>query len=863
MKKLALALSIMVLMGGCHGYVTAPIAVTIAPALPPNIDQGQTLQFTASLIGDTNHQGVTWSVTGPGCAGQACGTFSNVTSTSATYYAPASVSTNLNVLVTATSVAATTQTAMAAFSVSPRPSIVTSNLPVATPNYIYLFNFEGLGGVQPLNWSLASGALPAGLSLNSAGTITGTPTAGGTSKFTIKVTDSSGAPAGGISAQQTFSLTVAAVLSIPPALLPVGTVGTAYSATLPLVGGTPPFNWTLYSGDLPLGLVLQSNTGVISGTPTAQGSYSFTVEATDSGPIQQSYISSTFSIGITSSEPLKIRTTSLLDGTVGQPYQGQLVATGGAPPLVWSITNGGLPVGLVLNPTTGAISGTPTGTPGTYQFTVEASDTSSPPETSFQQLSITTNATAAACSSSGNNSLLVGQYAFSLRGYNDVGFLTVVGSFTADGNGNITAGEADSNGVLGPLNGNLITSASSYSVGADNRGCATFATPFGTFFTRFALGSISAGVAIQGRIIEFDNPSTSAYIASGQILQQNPSSFITALTGSYTLRTAGWDSSTSGRVACVGIVSGAKFEFSFLEQDCNDNGTVTNTTNTRTTTNTLVDIYTAADANGRGTGDLSVGQGTSNFAFYWVSNTQLLVINSDPSPAFSGEWDLEEVPVGNTSFNQASFNSNVAAYASGIGLSGAGGDVSIATETADGVSSVVTQLYRDVTGAWQDSTTTCTYSVIRIGRMTLSGNGCEALPPIFYLNALNTAFEVGTDPAIELGGFEPQTTGLTNASVAGTYFVGTSEVVSQSAQAEVGILSLTSGGILTSTSDTASTSSQAAGTAGSDTYSLNSDGTFSTGSSGGTTVGIAISGSRFVIVSNPTLTFPTLMIGQQ
>ena len=76
-------------------------------------------------------------------------------------------------------------------------------------------------------------------------------------------------------------------------------------------------------------------------------------------------------------------------------------------------------------------------------------------------------------------------------------------------------------------------------------------------------------------------------------------------------------------------------------------------------------------------------------------------------------------------------------------------------------------------------------------------------------------------------------------------------------------MTLTSNGIVTSISDVASTLAQTAGVAGSDTYNLNSDGTFSTGSSGGTTVGIAISGSKFVIVNNPTLTFPTLQIGQR
>jgi hypothetical protein len=79
----------------------------------------------------------------------------------------------------------------------------------------------------------------------------------------------------------------------------------------------------------------------------------------------------------------------------------------------------------------------------------------------------------------------------------------------------------------------------------------------------------------------------------------------------------------------------------------------------------------------------------------------------------------------------------------------------------------------------------------------------------------------------------------------------------------VGTLTLTSNGILTSTTDSASILSQNVDVAASDTLSLNPDGTFSTGSSGGVTVGIAISGTNFVIVGNPTLTFPTLLIGQQ
>ena len=139
----------------------------------------------------------------------------------------------------------------------------------------------------------------------------------------------------------------------------------------------------------------------------------------------------------------------MLDGIVDTPYTGQLVATGGLAPLAWTVTAGAMPSGLTLNATTGAITGSPTATPGTYSFTAHVTDASSPQQAASQQLSITVEAASAACSSSGNNSLLVGQYAFDLRGYNGSGFLAVVGSFTADGNGNITTGEADTNGGLG------------------------------------------------------------------------------------------------------------------------------------------------------------------------------------------------------------------------------------------------------------------------------------------------------------------------------------------------------------------------------------------------------------------------------
>ena len=336
------------------------------------------------------------------------------------------------------------------------------------------------------------------------------------------------------------------------------------------------------------------------------------------------------------------------------------------------------------------------------------------------------------------------------------GFLAVVGSFTADGTGNITAGEADTNGVLGAQTGNLITSASSYSVGPDNRGCATLATPFGTFYTRFALGGVSAGVATQGRIIEFDNPGASAYIAAGQILQQTRSAFLLPITGSYAFADVGLGSvHFRPRRLRRDCDRHRQSNSVTLQQDCNDNGTVTNTTNTSTTTNTPVNTYTTADTNGRGTGIISVGREPPRLTFYWVSTDATLYGQLRSQPHLQ-----RGLAAGECAARQSSGSIKLPSmatwpiYSSGLPIRG-GGDVSIATETADGT----VPSRPSFTGMWRapgnPARATCTYTVVSIGRITLGGSNCGANPPIPYLITLNTAFVLGTDSTVELGSFEP------------------------------------------------------------------------------------------------------------
>jgi hypothetical protein len=851
--------------GGGGGSTPAPpvISVSISPSTQSNIDQGQSVKFSATVENDSSAKGVTWSASGTGLTGTAAGTFTSTTTSTATYNAPSPVAANLSITVTATSVADTTKSSSAAVIVIPPPSITTTTLINATPNANYSAILQATGGVGALTWSLTGGALPTGLSLSSSGVISGDPTVSGTFAFTPLVTDSSAAPGGPATAQAALSLTVVTAISVTTTSLAAGSEGITYLEGIDASGGTPPYTWSLSLGSLPPGLTMQPSSGVISGAPTSRGNFTFTVAAKDSSPTPQSQ-TQPLTIAIGAPGPLTITTSSLLDAQVDAPYTSQLAATGGTPPYTWSITTGALPSGVSLHASTGAISGTPTST-GTAYFTIQATDSSTPHDTQTQPLSIAANNPAQACASSGNNAVLSGPYAFTLSGYNGAGFLTVVGSFTADGTGKITAGEADTNGILGAQHGNIITSASSYSVGSDNRGCATLATAFGTLVTRFALGSITSNTATRGQMIEWDSPSTSAYIAAGQMLRQTSSSFAGGLAGGYVFHAAGWDASLGGRDACVGVLSASGNTFYNLEEDCNDAWNVSTTGAPDT-----AGSYTALDANGRGTGIIALTETNSNITFYAVSSSQLLMLNADAIPAASGELDLQNVPAGGAGFTQASVKGNMVFYLNGLSLVGTATAVSIETATADGSSSMTVTYYEDRAGTMQiPGAYTCTYAVEPSGRVTLSSSSqsCGGTPPVFYLTDVNTGFIVDASPGVDEGSVQPQSAGpFNNASLSGSFSGGTAEAVLQSVQPEVDPVAPNGSGNITGITDFSSSNAQDAGASFlAATYTVNSDGTFSDSSSAGAVAGVIISATKFVMFSPATsaTSYPTLLVMQK
>ncbi|BBK03070.1 hypothetical protein Xcc3_43770 [Xanthomonas campestris pv. campestris] len=164
------------------------------------------------------------------------------------------------------------------------------------------------------------------------------------------------------------------VVTVGPASLPAATAGSAYSQNLSASGGTAPYSFAVTAGALPAGLTL-SAAGVLSGTPTATGSFNFTATATDSGgsPTSGNRAYTLTVAGATVTLPA----TSLPAGTAGQAYSGALnPATGGIPPYTYAVTAGALPAGITLNGSSGALTGTP-GSVGSFAFSVTATDSTS------------------------------------------------------------------------------------------------------------------------------------------------------------------------------------------------------------------------------------------------------------------------------------------------------------------------------------------------------------------------------------------------------------------------------------------------------------------------------------------------------
>ncbi|MEI9971262.1 MAG: putative Ig domain-containing protein [Ignavibacteriota bacterium] len=346
--------------------VTAGLSVTTS-SLPGGVVG---VAYSQSLAATGGTGGYTWGVSAgalpAGLTLSAAGVIGGAPSTASTA--------TFTVQVTDSSSAKAT--AQLSIAVTAGLSVTTSALPGGVVGVAYSQSLAAAGGTGGYTWAVTAGALPAGLTLSTAGAIAGTPSAASTATFTEQVTDSSSAKA---TAQ--LSIAVTAGLSVTTSSLPPGVAGVAYQQTLTAAGGTGGYTWTITAGALPAGLTL-ATAGTISGTPSTSGTANFTVQVADSSSAKK-----TAQLSIVVGSGLTIGTSSLPTGIVGVAYQQTLAAAGGTGGYTWTITAGAPPAGLTLN-ASGTIGGTPT-TAGTANFTVQVVDGSSAKATAQLSIAVT------------------------------------------------------------------------------------------------------------------------------------------------------------------------------------------------------------------------------------------------------------------------------------------------------------------------------------------------------------------------------------------------------------------------------------------------------------------------------------------
>jgi large repetitive protein len=627
--------------------------------------------------------------------------------------------------------------------------VYTTSIPKGFVNTPYYSTLQAVGGTVPYTWAQTSGGpMPPGLTLNSSGTFTGTPTQAGTfGPYVFTVTDSTSTTTSGTTTASTtasstgLSITIAAsTLSVTTASLPNGSIGTAYSVALMASGGSSPYSWSETTGGaLPPGLSLASS-GTISGTPTTAGTYGpyvFTVLDTKS----TNAVSPSLMITITGTA-VAVCTIAGNEGalTIGNPYAFLLKGT----------DSRGNPIDI-------AGSFTPDGEGGITAAVADYNGFTNGPE----PLQVNLTGSSYSFSSSAQGCL----------------YLAFSGLASAD-----ASVRSEGTAKLEPENG------------AQTRKTAKpelVAVPVSNVQFSFNLSGYDGTVYNTGRIIESDT-SSSGTNASGFIHVQAPSAFtLASLQANYAFGVDGWTATAPGtlRTAMAGAFTNTAGVISAGFADVNAGGTASGeVTGGYGTLNATIDPTT-----GRGTGSYYLitptGRLTFDFAFYVLNGSDLILLSTDLAQSSSTTPLLAgRAMVSTVNYNAAGLNGYYLLASEGLQTIGiaTGNIAQIGTLNATSAGTIPTAtIYSNYAGTYlTNQYPGSSYSVeAASGRVSITG--LQQSPPVVYLTNLSAddgiaGFLVGIDVQASSGVIVTQTTAApsyTVGSVSGSYAASTAEDV--------------------------------------------------------------------------------------
>jgi VCBS repeat-containing protein len=415
-------------------------------------------------------------------------------------------------------------------------------------------SFTQSGAIGGATFSLASGTLPSGLALSSAGVLSGTPMQTGSFPITVLVTDGNGCT--GVSATYTLTITCQTINVTNPATS-TGTAASAFSQQFTQSGSIGTATFTLASGTLPSGLSLATD-GTLSGTPTQTGSFPITVRATDANGC--SGVGATYTLVI-ACQTITVTNPGVTTGTAASPFSQQFTQSGGIGSVTFSLGSGSLPAGLSLA-TDGTLAGTPAQT-GSFPITVTATDSNGCTGTSAtytlviscQTITVTNPATStgtvnAAFSAQFTQSGGIGTTTFTLAsGTLPTGITlatngTLSGTTTQSGSFPITVTATDSNGCSGTSSTyTLVINCQTITVTAPATNSGTAGTAFSQSFTQsgasgtatftLASGTLPAGITLATNGTLSGTPTqTGSFAITVKVTDSNG---CTGTSGTYTL----------------------------------------------------------------------------------------------------------------------------------------------------------------------------------------------------------------------------------------------------------------------------------------------------------------------------------------